>query len=137
MGKRSAEYKGAEGITDKAEVGHQEGCAAGAEAEQKQCVAHASVKQTNQSQEVPIVGITVGPKPELTEEEEALLKRHDAWIEQQCLQRLPHVGCTSVYLINRARRYERLVSLHAPEIVLENEARCLAEEMVLYYCMAK
>lgn len=74
---------------------------------------------------------------ELTEEEEALLKQHDAWVEQQCLQRLPYIGCTSVHLINRARRYERLVSLHAPEIVLENEARCLAEEMVLYHCMAR
>ena len=73
---------------------------------------------------------------ELTEEEKSLLKRYDAWIEQQCLKRLPHLGCSSVGLINRARRYERLVSLHAPEIVLENEARCLAEEMVLYYCMA-
>lgn len=74
---------------------------------------------------------------ELTEEEEALLKQYDVWIEQQCLQRLPHLGCTSVYLINRARRYEKLVSLGAPKIILENEAQRLAEEMVLYYCMAK
>ena len=33
--------------------------------------------------------------------------------------------------------YEKLVSLGAPKIILENEAQRLAEEMVLYYCMAK
>jgi len=70
---------------------------------------------------------------QLTAEEEALLERYDAWIEQQCLQRLPYKGRSPVYLINRARRYERLVSLNAPEIIRDNEARCLAEQMVLYY----
>ena len=73
----------------------------------------------------------------LTEEEFALLEEYWEWYEQQCLQRLPYNRRSPAELINRARRYERLVSLHAPEIVLENEARCLAEEMVLYYCMAK
>ncbi len=71
---------------------------------------------------------------QLTAEEEALLERYDAWIEQQCLQRLPYKGRSPVYLINRARRYERLVSLNAPEIIRDNEARCLAEQLVLYYC---
>ena len=36
-------------------------------------------------------------------------------------------------MITRAARYERLIELGAPEIVVTEEGRCLAEEMVLYY----
>ncbi len=73
---------------------------------------------------------------ELTQEEEQLLDRYYDWYEQQCLQRLPCNRRSSVYLVNRAKRYERLISLHAPKLVVDNEAYCLALEMVLYYCVA-
>ena len=36
-------------------------------------------------------------------------------------------------LITRARWYERLIAFGAPEMVVAEEGRCLAEEMVLYY----
>lgn len=36
-------------------------------------------------------------------------------------------------MITRAMRYEKLISLGAPEIVVTEEGRLLAEEMVLYY----
>jgi hypothetical protein len=36
-------------------------------------------------------------------------------------------------MITRAMRYERLISVNAPEVVITEEGRCLAEEMVLYY----
>lgn len=71
----------------------------------------------------------------LTEEEEALLNEYYDWYEQQCLQMLPYNRCSSASFVNRARRYEKLVSLDAPQVIRDNEARCLAEEMVLYYCM--
>ena len=73
----------------------------------------------------------------LTEEEFALLEEYWEWYEQQCLQRLPYNRCSPAELINRARRYEKLVSLRAPKIILNNEALRLAEEMVLYCCMKK
>lgn len=73
----------------------------------------------------------------LTEEEFALLEEYWQWYEQQCLQRLPYNRCSPAELINRARRYEKLVSLGAPKIILNNEAFRLAEELVLYYCMKK
>ena len=72
----------------------------------------------------------------LTPEQDALLERYYQWYEEQCLQRLPYNRCSPVKLINRARRYEKLVSLHAPKVVVENEAYCFAQEMVLYYCRA-
>ena len=69
----------------------------------------------------------------LTEEEQALLERHYEWFEANCLQRLPVVKCAPTRVINRARRFERLVSLNAPAIIINEEARSLAEELALYY----
>jgi uncharacterized protein (DUF1810 family) len=69
----------------------------------------------------------------LTEEEQAILDRHYAWYEANCLQRLPIVKRTPTRVINRAQRYERLVSLNAPKIVINEEGRSLAEEMALYH----
>lgn len=72
---------------------------------------------------------------ELTESEKRIARLHRQWYEAQCLQRLPYNRCAPTGFINRAKRYASLVKLDAPGIVLETEARCLAEEMVLYYCM--
>ncbi len=69
----------------------------------------------------------------LDEEDQALLDRHYEWYEANCLQRLSVVKCAPTRVINRAQRYEHLVSLNAPEIVINEEGRCLAEEMALYY----
>ena len=69
----------------------------------------------------------------LTDEEQAILDRHYAWYEANCLQRLPIVKCTPTRMINRAQRYEQLVRLNAPATVLNEEGHSLAEEMVLYY----
>ena len=73
----------------------------------------------------------------LTQEEEELLDREQAWLHKNALMRLPFNRCHPAALIQRAKRYERLTQLNAPKLVLDNEERCLAEEMVLYYCMAK
>jgi hypothetical protein len=40
-------------------------------------------------------------------------------------------------MIEFARRYEKLVSMNAPELVVRNMGRWLAEEMVLYYYLDK
>jgi uncharacterized protein (DUF1810 family) len=69
----------------------------------------------------------------LTEEEQAILDRHYAWYEANCLQRLPVVKCTPTRVINHAQRYERLVSLNAPVVVIDEEGRNLAEQLALYY----
>ena len=68
----------------------------------------------------------------LTEEEKKLWYRYDAWREKNALTRLPMDRCNPAFLIQRARRYEKLVSLHAPKIIIDNEARYLAEELALY-----
>lgn len=73
----------------------------------------------------------------LTDEEKKLLNKEQEWLEDNALTRLPYNRTHPVALIQRARRYEKLIQLHAPKIVLENEERCLAEEMVLYYCLAE
>ena len=69
----------------------------------------------------------------LDDEEQAILDHHYAWYEANCLQRLPVVKRTPTRVINRAKRYERLISLKAPEIVINEEGRWLAEELALYY----
>ena len=71
----------------------------------------------------------------LTLEEEELLVREQEWQWENALTRLPYNRCHPVALIQRAKRYEKLIKLQAPQVVLDNEARCLAAEMVLYYCM--
>lgn len=71
---------------------------------------------------------------ELSEEEYDILERYDEWRTKECDKRLPKRYFSSEYLINRARRYVRLVYLDAPLVVQNEELRYLAEKMVLYYC---
>jgi hypothetical protein len=70
----------------------------------------------------------------VTEEEHALADQYVHWFEENALSRLPAKHCDPVQLINRARRYSKLVRLNAPAIVQENEAKRFAEEFVLYHC---
>lgn len=70
---------------------------------------------------------------DLIEEEELLWKQYCMWEEEQSQKRIPFNRRSCADLIARASRYERLISLGAPEIVVTEEGRCLAEEMVLYY----
>ena len=71
----------------------------------------------------------------VTEKEQALADQYIHWFEENTLTRLPVKCCHPVQLINRARRYSRLIRLDAPAIVQENEAKRFAEEFVLYHCM--
>lgn len=70
----------------------------------------------------------------LNPQERKLSRQYDSWYEKQTLLRLPWERCAPSNLISCARRYARLVKLNAPEAVREHEARCLAEELVLYHC---
>jgi hypothetical protein len=70
---------------------------------------------------------------DLFEEEELLLQWHWKWQEEQSQKRIPFNRRSCANLILRAMRYEKLISLGAPEIVVTEEGRWLAEEMVLYY----
>ena len=75
------------------------------------------------------IGLALNPQ------ERTLSRQYNSWYEKQALLRLPWERCAPSNLISRARRYARLVKLNAPEAVLAHEARCLAEEFVLYHCM--
>ena len=70
---------------------------------------------------------------DLTEEENKILEQYGAWQEGEALKRLPFLRTDPHSFILRGRRFEKLASINAPEIVLNEEARCLAEEMVLYH----
>jgi hypothetical protein len=70
---------------------------------------------------------------DLIEEEELLIKRYCMWREEQSQKRIPFNRRSSADMITRAMRYEKLISLGAPEIIITEEGRLLAEEMVLYY----
>ena len=70
---------------------------------------------------------------DLVEEEEKLWKQYSMWEEEQSQQRIPFNRRSCANMIERAMRYERFISMGAPEIVITEEGRCLAEEMVLYY----
>ena len=70
---------------------------------------------------------------ELTQEEKELDRRYIDWFEEVSLQRLPYKRCSSLFLMNHARRYEKLVSLHAPKVVVDREALYLAEEFAMYH----
>lgn len=74
-----------------------------------------------------------GRDGDLIEEEEKLWKQYCMWDEEQSQKRIPFNRRSSAELIKRAMRYEKFVSMGAPEIVVTEEGRCLAEEMVLYY----
>jgi hypothetical protein len=69
----------------------------------------------------------------LSDEEQDVLERHYEWFKAQSITRLPSKTRSPMYLINRAQRYEYFVRMNAPEIVIAEEGRCLAEEMILYY----
>ena len=71
----------------------------------------------------------------VTEEEQGLADQYVNWFEENALTRLPHKCCHPAQLINRAKRYAKLVRLNAPAVVLESEAKRFAEEFVLYHCM--
>jgi hypothetical protein len=70
---------------------------------------------------------------ELNDEERDVLERHYEWFEAQCLKRLPKKMHSPMHFVNKAQRYERLIALKAPKIVINAEGCALAEEMVLYY----
>ena len=70
---------------------------------------------------------------DLIEEEELLLKLYYMWREEQSQKRIPFNRRSSANMITRAMRYEKLISIGAPEIIVTEEGRLLAEEMVLYY----
>ena len=70
----------------------------------------------------------------LDENENALLDRYFWWQEDTCLARMDFLRRSPTNLILHARRYEKLISWHAPQVVIEEAGRCLAEEVVLYYC---
>ena len=70
---------------------------------------------------------------DLTEEEEGLWKRYCIWREEQSQKRIPFHRRSSADLIQAARRYEMAIRLDAPELVVTEQGRSLAEEMVLYY----
>ena len=71
----------------------------------------------------------------ITEEEQAFADQYGHWFVENALSRLPTKRCDPIQLINRARRYSKLVRLNAPAVVQENEAKRFAEEFVLYHCM--
>lgn len=71
----------------------------------------------------------------ISEEEWALADQYIRWFEENAQARLPFKHCEPTQLINRARRYSRLIRLDAPTVVQENEAKRFAEEFVLYHCM--
>ena len=70
---------------------------------------------------------------DLIDEERLLWKQYCMWNEEQSQKRIPFNRRSCADLITRAARYERFISLGAPEIVVTEGGRCLAEEMVLYY----
>lgn len=74
-----------------------------------------------------------GKLGDLIEEEELLIKRYCMWHEEQSQKRIPFNRRSCADMITRAMRYEKLISIGAPEIVVTEEGRLLAEEMVLYY----
>ena len=74
-----------------------------------------------------------GNKDCLSNTEQKYLLTLVMWNEEQSQKRIPFNRRSCADLITRASRFERLISLGAPEIVVTEEGRCLAEEMVLYY----
>ena len=72
----------------------------------------------------------------LNRSERVLSCQYSRWYEENALKRLPWKGGSPAGLIRCARRYARLVEQKAPAAVVEYEARSLAEEYILYHCMA-
>ena len=72
----------------------------------------------------------------LNDEEQEVLENHHEWFEEQCLKRLPKKGYSPILLVNRAQRYEYCIQHNAPKTVIDEEGRCLAEELIIYnYCI--
>lgn len=69
----------------------------------------------------------------IEEDEDELLRSHYWWRQCNSLERLPFLRRSPSDLILRAMRYEKLVSIEAPEVIIQEEGLSLAEEMVLYY----
>ena len=74
-----------------------------------------------------------GQYGDLIEEEEMLWKQYCMWNEEQSQKRIPFNRRSSADMILAAKRYEGAIRLGAPEIVVTEQGRGLAEEMVLYY----
>ena len=74
-----------------------------------------------------------GQYGDLIEEEEMLWKQYCVWKEEQSRKRIPFNRRSSADMIEEAMRYEYAIRLHAPEIVVTEQGRRLAEEMVLCY----
>ena len=70
---------------------------------------------------------------ELSDEEHEVLERHYEWFEEQCLKRFPKKAYSPKFLVNRAQRYVYFICHNAPKLIVDEEGRCLAEEMILYY----
>ena len=70
---------------------------------------------------------------DLIEEEKMLWEQYCMWDEDQSQKRIPFNRRSSADMILAAKRYEGAIRLGAPEIVVTEQGRCLAEEMVLYY----
>ena len=74
-----------------------------------------------------------GQYGDLIEEEEMLWKQYCMWNEEQSQKMIPFNRRSSANMILAAKRYEWAVRQNAPETVVSEQGRCLAEEMVLYY----
>lgn len=74
-----------------------------------------------------------GQYGDLIEEEEMLWKQYCMWNEEQSQKRIPFNRRSSANMILAAKRYEGAIRLSVPEIVVTDQGRSLAEEMVLYY----
>lgn len=73
----------------------------------------------------------------LSQQEQELYERYIRWQEEQASGRLPSKGRNAFRLSPFARRHTRLTELGAPAMVIENNARCLAEELVLYHWLQR
>ena len=69
----------------------------------------------------------------LEDEEYEILERHYEWFVANSRERMPFDRCCPAKLINCAINYEDLIKSGAPESAIEEQGRCLAEEMVVYY----
>lgn len=70
---------------------------------------------------------------DLFPEEEEIWKNYCIRIEEQSQKRLPFRRRLGLNIISGARQYVHLVRNNAPELILLESSRLLAEEMVLYY----
>lgn len=74
---------------------------------------------------------------ELSEEEDAIYDGYFDFMDREALKRLPFIETAPTAFIQRARRYEFLIRKCAPAYIRNYEARCVAEEMALYFYLDK